>query len=375
MPSVESSSAESHRPGVVRDANNLIGLDYRAEAAKFAPRPRPIIDIHTHILGSQAPRVYLDVAAAYGVGMTYSQTPLPGVDEVRDAMGDRVGFIACPNWSSPDRSRAFREGYLADMEVFRSRHGARMMKIWNAPRLRDFFPGQEGADLVTIDGAWRVKQLEAARDLGMAVMVHVADPDTWFATRYAEAAKYGAKRDHYIGLEKMLDRFGMPWLAAHMGGWPEDLDFLAGLLTRHPNLHLDCSATRWIVREISKHPREVFTAFMERWRGRILFGSDIVTADDHVRPEKKTPGHPKSDQASSPSSAFDLYASRYWALRTMLESDYDGPSPIADTDLMMVRPGEHDEWSSPRLRGFCLSPGVLDDLYRGAAERFWGTLT
>ena len=100
-----------------------------------------------------------------------------------------------------------------------------------------------------------------------------------------------------------------------------------------------------------------------------------MTADDHVRPEKKTPGHPKSDQASSPSSAFDLYASRYWALRTMLESDYDGPSPIADTDLMMVRPGEHDEWSSPRLRGFCLSPGVLDDLYRGAAERFWGTLT
>lgn len=374
MPSVESSDADRQRPGVIRDVNNLIGLDYRAEAAGFSPRPRPITDIHTHILGREAPRVYLQAADAYGVGLTYSQTPLPGADEVCEVMGDRVRFIACPNWSSGDRSRAFREGYLADMEVFRSRFGSRMMKIWNAPRLRDFFPGPEGADLVTIDGAWRVRQLEAARDLGMMVMVHVADPDTWFATKYADAATYGAKRDHYVGLEKMLDRFGMPWVAAHMGGWPEDLGFLDGLLSRHPNLHLDCSATRWVVRELSKHPREAFSAFMERWKGRILFGSDIVTADDHVRPDKKTPGHPKSGQASSPTAAFDLYASRYWALRTMFETEYDGPSPIADTDLMLVRPDAHDEWSSPRLRGFALSPGVLDELYGQAARGLWEAL-
>lgn len=355
-----------------KDSNNLLGLDYRAEAARLGPRSQPIIDIHTHIVGSEAPRVYGEVAACYGVGLTYSQTPLPDIGPVEEMLGERVRFIACPTWSAPDRGKAFREEYLNNLEVFRDRYGAKVMKIWNAPRLRDFFPGDQGADLVTIDSAWRVRQLERARELGLMVMVHVADPDTWFATKYSNPAVYGAKRDHYIGLERMLDRFTMPWIAAHMGGWPEDLGFLDSLLTTHPNLHLDCSATKWIVREISRHPREAFRSFMIKWKGRILFGSDIVTADDHVRADKKNPAHPKADQASSPEAAFDLYASRYWALRTMLETDYQGQSPISDTDLAMVDPSRFDQWSAPALRGFGLPKDVLEELYWGTASRLLG---
>lgn len=358
--------------GSARDSNNLLGLDYRAEGARQGKLGRPIIDIHTHILGEEAPRVYADVAQCYGVGLTYSQTPLPDIGPVQEILGDRIRFIACPTWGSTDRGHAFRQGYIDNLPIFRQKYNARVMKIWNAPRLRDFFPGGEGVDLVTIDAPWRVKQLEAARDLGMMVMVHVADPDTWFATKYADSKVYGTKRDHYIGLERMLDRFQMPWIAAHMGGWSEDLGFLDRLLTTHPNLHLDCSATKWIVREISRHPREAFRTFMSKWKGRILFGSDIVTADDHVRPDKKNPAHPKADQANSPEAAFDLYASRYWALRTMFESSYDGPSPIADGDLMMVDPAKYDQWSSPRLQGFGLAADVLNDLYWGTAERVIG---
>jgi hypothetical protein len=355
-----------------RDSSNLQGLDYRQLAAGMMRFDRPIIDVHTHIMGHEAPRVYADAAQSFGVGLTYSQTPLPDIDPVRDALGDRIRFIACPTWSSPERDHAFKQGYIDNLPIFRSKYGATVMKIWNAPRLRDFFPGESGVDLVTIDSPWRVKQLEAARDLGMMVMVHVADPDTWFSTKYTDAAIYSTKREHYIGLEKMLDRFTMPWIAAHMGGWPEDLAFLDGMLTRHPNLHLDCSATKWIVREISKHSRESFRAFMIKWKGRILFGTDVVTADDHVRAAKQNPAHPKSDQANSPQAAFDLYASRHWALRTMMESDFEGPSPIADTDLMMVDPKSFDEWSSPHLRGFGLPKDVLEELYFGTVERVVG---
>ena len=43
-------------------------------------------------------------------------------------------------------------------------------------------------------------------------------------------------------------------------------------------------------------------------------------------------------KASNPQEAMDLYASRYWALRHLFESRYDGPSPIADPDLAMVDP-------------------------------------
>lgn len=354
------------------DPSNLLALDYRAQADRFYKPPQPIIDFHTHIVGREAPRVYADAARTYGVGLTYSQTPLPDVEPVLDIMGERIRFIACPTWSAPDRGHAFRQGYIDNLEIFRKKYDARIFKIWNAPRLRDFFPGKDGADLVTVDSAWRIKQLEAATALGMMVMVHIADPDTWFQTKYKDASIYDTKRNHYIGLEKMLDRFTCPWIAAHMGGWSEDLTFLSELLSRHPNLHLDCSATKWIVREISKHPRPEFLSFMQRWKGRILFGSDIVTADDHVRADKLTPAHPKSDQASSPDAAFDLYASRYWALRTLLETIYEGPSPIADSDLTMVEPDKYNDLSSPLLRGFSLPHDILDDLYFGATRRLLG---
>lgn len=364
-----STAASPNASAPRRDVNNLPGLDYRQLAGTLARFDHPIIDVHTHIIGHEAPRVYADAAQTFGVGLTYSQTPLPDIDPVLEQLGSRIRFIACPTWSSPDRDHAFKQGYIDNLPIFREKYGARVMKIWNAPRLRDFFPGSTGADLVTIDAPWRIRQLEAATELGMMVMVHVADPDTWFSTKYSDATIYDAKRNHYIGLERMLDRFTQPWIAAHMGGWPEDLAFLDGLLSRHPNLHLDCSATKWIVREISRHPREAFGSFMMKWKGRIIFGTDVVTADDHVRAEKKNPAHPKADQANSPQAAFDLYASRYWALRTMMESRAEGPSPIADTDLMMVDPASYNEWSSPTLRGFGLPRDVLEELYFKAAER------
>lgn len=87
-----------------------------------------------------------------------------------------------------------------------------------------------------LDAPLRVAAMELASSLGMSLMVHIADPDTWFQTRYSDAARYGTKSAQYLPLERLLDRFSAPWLAAHMGGWPEDLHFLAGILDRHPNL-------------------------------------------------------------------------------------------------------------------------------------------
>jgi hypothetical protein len=122
------------------------------------------------------------------------------------------------------------------------------------------------------------------------------------------------------------------------------------------------------VREISKHPRGAVHAFLERFRGRILFGSDIVTTDEHM-----SAGDAKSEmaaKASRPEDAFDLYASRYWALRTLWESDFDGESPIADPDLAMVDPKQFTALDAPRLQGKHLSPSLLKSLYVDAAENF-----
>jgi hypothetical protein len=203
--------------------------------------------------------------------------------------------------------------------------------------------------------------MKAAADLGMKFMTHIGDPDTWFATKYKDSHKYGTKAEQYEDLEEVLDRFSVPWIAAHMGGYPEDLDFLSKLLERHSNLHLDCSATKWMVRELSKHPPEKMRAFFTRWKGRVLFGSDIVTTDAHISPA--VGALEIGAKSANAEEAYDLYASRYWALRTLLETDYDGPSPIADPDLNLVDPERYTPLDAPKLRGAKLPQDALDALY------------
>jgi hypothetical protein len=352
-------------PLMALSASNLLGLDYRAEAARLGPPVCPIIDVHTHIHGASAARVYEEARRVYGVVRTYSMSPLAQAESLRGVLGDSLRFIATPDFGAGDRRQALGPGFIEAIDRWHAL-GARMVKFWCAPRGRDL--GREAGDwtLYTLLNPWRRRQMDRAASLGMMFMVHVADPDTWFRTRYADRSLYGEKREHYEPLEALMrDYRGVPWLLAHMGGWPEDLDFLDGLLERHPNAHLDTSATKWMVRELSRHPRGRVLAFHERWRGRVLFGSDIVTNDAHIGGEG-TPGPPSGD-ARTPAQAFDLYASRYWALRTQYETAHEGPSPIADPDLMLTDPERFTALSSPVLRGHALPPGLLRTLYHDAA--------
>ena len=348
-----------------RNPSNLHDLDYRAEAARLSTPAHGIVDVHSHVNGARASLLLREAMDLYGVREIWSMTALEQVPAVREALGDRLRLIAVPDWTAKDRRHAHGEGFLERIEAYH-RAGARICKFWAAPRITDFAIELGDPGMFRLDAPARLEAMRLAERLGMSFMTHVADPDTWFATRYADAARYGRKRDHYEPLERLLDRFEVPWIAAHMGGWPEDLAFLSGLLDRHPNLHLDASATKWMVRELSRHERGAMLDFLVRFRGRILFGSDIVTTDDHlVQAEGKTE---MAAKASAPEDAFDLYASRYWALRMLWESDHDGPSPIADPDLAMVAPDRHGPMDAPRLRGFALPPDLLRSLYADAAE-------
>ncbi|MBL0870493.1 MAG: amidohydrolase family protein [Phycisphaerales bacterium] len=346
---------------------NRFGWDYRAMAQKLGNPGYPIIDAHTHIHGERACRLYDEARKLFGVTRTYTMTQLPLAQPVADALGDSIRFIAIPTWGHPDKAAAHRGQYLKDIETFHAKFGARMMKIWASPRLRDIVPGG-ATDLADIDSPIRREHCKLAMSLGMMFMVHVADPDTWFSTKYRDGSTYGTKAHQYVGLRRMLDEFPRPWIAAHMGGWPEDLGFLDSMLTAHPNLHLDTSATKWIVRELSKHPREQVREFFVKWRGRVLFGTDLVVMEDQLSPTKGGMS-PMGDLASSPEEAFDLYCSRHWALRAMFETDYHAESPIADPDLKMVEPTKYDAMSAPMIRGLSLDAQTLKELYNGAATR------
>src|SRR5690606_28284941 len=142
-------------------------------------------------------------------------------------------------------------------------------KMWFAPRFYDRYDAR--FDDERLDPVFD----EIARHK-LGVLVHIADPDLWFARVYTDKQKYGTKADQYEQLENRLaSHRDVPVLVAHMGGNPEHLDQLGELLDRHPNMYVDTSATRWIVRELGKQPEEArrfFTAYKER----ILFGTDQV---------------------------------------------------------------------------------------------------
>lgn len=317
----------------------MLSLDYRREAAGL-PWPGPIIDVHTHLQDLQATRFYLEVAALFGIQRLWTMTQLEHVDAIRAEFGDRIHFIAVPNYPAYEEPETFTTDWLHRIEAFAEK-GCRVCKFWAAPRGLDISPA------LSLDSPIRHEAMRLARDLGMTFMTHIADPDTWFATKYTDSSRYGTKADHHARLEELLDEFSdVNWIAAHLAGHPEDLDHLQGLLDRHPNLWLDTAATKWMVRELSKHPAEA-RAFFSRNPGRILFGSDVVA--DHK------------------DLTFDLIASRYWALRTLFETNYDGPSPIVDPDLAMVDPKVPEDATAP-LRGAALNNQTLSHLYHGAAE-------
>jgi hypothetical protein len=350
-------------------AANRFGVDYRAEAVRLGTPVRPIIDGHLHVNGRGAAGVLREVMDLYGIDRLYSQSQLGEAAAVRDVLGDRISFIAIPEYMASDRRHAMTEGFLENLEIWHRDFGARCVKFWQAPRLRDLADGTglEPEDYA-IDGPWRIRIAERAVEMGMMLMAHIADPDTWFATTYKDSGRYGTKADQYEPFERMVDRFPVLWLCAHMGGWPEDLDFLTGLLERHDNLVLDTSATKWMVRELSKHPRAELLYFLQRFKGRIIFGSDLVTHDDHLQASGEGERKFGAELASSPEQAFELYASRYWAQRTMWETDYDGESNIADPDLAKIDPDRYDAMSAPRLVGRKLPEGLLGALYGGALE-------
>ncbi len=312
-----------------RPPANLLGIDYRTPAARRIDCR--IVDIHTHVHQSETVELFFESADIYQVDKIVSMTPLDQVAPLRERWADRLDFIAIPRWREMSSKAEFQHQWLDDLDAF-AELGARRMKFWMAPPMR-------GEHSLTMMDAFFTPLIRKGLDLGFDFMIHVADPSAWFERdgRYADVQRYGTKRDQYLQLECLLETVApRNVIAAHMAGNIEDPEFLALLLERYPNLYLDTSATKWVVRGVAKRPNAVRELIM-LYPDRILFGSDIVVAD-------------RFD--------FDHYASRFWAQQMMWESDYRGDSPIADPDA----------GDPPQLAGLNLPDDVLHKLYHGNAE-------
>jgi predicted TIM-barrel fold metal-dependent hydrolase len=323
--------------------HNVTGIDYSDRRHfRFAG---PIIDVHAHVMVTRPdePKIgppvggsggstdqaaaMLDIGRSFGIVKTYSMCLPEDIPPLRERFGKAIAFngpISKHKAQDPDEE-AYR---LLDQFL---ELGVEIIKFWSAPR------GRERG--LFVDAPWRVESVKRARSAGVRIfMVHVADPDIWFQTVYADVAKFGTKPEHYIGLERMLDMFpDLTWIGAHMGGDSEHPDHLQALLEKYPNLLLDTSATKWQVREVSAR-RDAIRALICRYPERFLFGTDLVTR--HHLPAEH-------------------YTSRYWCQRTLWESGWEGPSPIADPDSKNAA----GEQIQPLLRGLNLPMDVLEKVY------------
>ncbi|MDR5682833.1 MAG: amidohydrolase family protein [Armatimonadota bacterium] len=313
------------------------------------PPPRkvdcPIADMHTHFAvrpsrsprrraGRTARRMPASDANAQLVaaGRLYGIARFVAIADLATELRARDRFpevqIAVPiRWTHWGRPGRFVSDNLRTLHAAHAQ-GVRIVKMWMAPRLADRVEGEvPRPDAPALDPIF-----EFIERHDMAVLIHVSDPDRWFATKYAGRARLGKKADQYPPLEARMARHrSVLFQAAHMAGDPEHLDHVHRLLCDHPNLVVDTSATKWMVRELGRQPEHT-RAFFDRWADRIVFGTDQVVLHD---PEPHR------------------YTVRYWIHRVFWETDLVCPLPIEDADSQ----------GPPVLRGVDLSPRALERIY------------
>lgn len=187
------------------------------------------------------------------------------------------------------------ESAFGELEAQRLRdsaaRGARGLKVWK--HLGLVARGPDGrlvaVDDVRLDPLWRV-----AAELGLPVVIHVADPRAFFDPLDATNERWEELHAHpdwhfwppsvdpagpgYPGfddilgaLDRMVGRHpSTTFVGAHVGCAAEDLGFVSGMLERHPNFHVDIAAR---IAELGRQPYTTRRFFL-RWRERILFGTD-----------------------------------------------------------------------------------------------------
>jgi len=266
-------------------------------------RPRfPVIDAHNH-LGCLLPgvptsggwhlrpvRELLEVMDEAGVSMIvdldgqWDDALERELDRYSRAYPERFAVFAGVDYDLMGQRRDFGSVLAARLRRGVAA-GARGLKVckWLGLRARDPDGRLIAPDDRRLDELWA-----AAGELGVPVLIHVADPVAFFQPldeyneRWEELVAHPDWHFHGPGfpafdalidaLEALVARHPRTtFITAHVGCNAEDLDRVSAMLQRYPNMYSDISAR---LAELGRKPyssREFFV----RHADRLLFGTDM----------------------------------------------------------------------------------------------------
>lgn len=339
------------KPLLLRDFKPVSMLHvpvHNVSRAKFSA-----IDIHNHVndvytRGNeyQDPRKLVEMMDRMNVRQIVILTGGWGdrlqkvLDEMVRPFPDRFVVFTQLDWSRINEPN-FGESMAAQVRDAVTR-GARGLKI-----LKDL--GLEIRDrsckLVAVDDARLDPVWAECRKLGIPVAIHVTDPEAFFRPldafneRYEELVrhpdwsfccppKFPTKESIMDARNRVFAKHSnTTFISLHVGNWPEDLNYVEGVLNRYPNVVVELGARQ---AELGRQPRRARDFFLKN-SDRILFGTDA------------TPGQ-------------EMYQNYFRWLETADEYfDYWG------------YPGQ-GRWE---IYGLDLPDTVLEKIYRGNAERIF----
>ena len=269
-----------------------------AETPVLAPR-YPVIDAHNHlgeefgggwdrrpvselldVLDQAGVRVLVDMDGGWGEDILQRH-----LDHFKEAAPERFRVFGGVDWSAwPEYGDRFGEWAAGRLRAQVAR-GADGLKIWKGFGLnvRDQHGSLVSVDDLRLDPIWGT-----AAELGVPVVIHVADPVAFFDSLDAHNERWEELHAHpdwrfpsppypafetiVTALANLVERHPQTtFIGAHVGCYAENLSWVSSLLDRCPNFFVDIAGR---IGELGRQPYSARRFFL-RHADRILFGADL----------------------------------------------------------------------------------------------------
>lgn len=278
--------------------STLIVPEHKLTGAKF-----PFIDVHSHQWNMTSPQTLDQLIAemqklnmavmvnlsgrGFRQGADYLEKSLENIKKhqpKRFVTFTNVDFSAIddPEW----------QGRMLKQLEEDVKRGAQGLKIYKSLGMRD--QDKNGnrirVDDPRIDPIW-----DKCGELGIPVLIHSADPKSFWSPMDSTNERWLELKTHE-GRQRS-DTDPAPWeqiiqeqhnmfrkhpktkfINAHMGWYPNNLEYLGKLLNEMPNMYVEIGA---VIAELGRQPRTA-RDFMIKYQDRVLFGKDSWQPEEYV---------------------------------------------------------------------------------------------